>query len=311
MSASRSGAAQPRAGVLGLGNMGLGIATTLAAAGWYVQGHDPDPRARAAARDHGVPVGEVAGLSGEVFVLSLPSAAVVREVTPQLLKDGRARVVIDTTTSDPRTSADMARLCAQAGAHFVDAPVSGGRTGAWSGRLTAFVGGDPAAVEAAAPALDAFTASWSHLGPAGSGNVVKLLNNLLCAANMVAVAEAVDVLAAYGLDIRRSLAALNTGSGRSAVSEGVFAGSILKGETRGGFAVGLMTRDVELGVATARERGAAPAVMTAVAGAWRQALDRLGPSADCNVAPSVFTTATDCLDPENLTSQAQRKEDDR
>ncbi|MFI7444950.1 NAD(P)-dependent oxidoreductase [Nonomuraea indica] len=288
-------------GVVGLGTMGSGIAATLKGAGRDVHGYDPSPAAGRIAQDHGVPCAvEISELACEAYVLSLPSARVVRDVVPELLRTGRARVVVDTTTSDPQTSAEMATLCAESGVHFVDAPVSGGRAGAWSGQLAAFVGGEAAAVDVAAGVLDAFTGRWHHLGPPGAGNVVKLLNNLLCAANIVAVAEAVDVLSAYGLDVRRSVAALNTGSGRSLVSEVVFAESILRGRLEGGFTVGLMTRDVELGLATVRAGGAEPAVLPAVVGSWRGALERLGVSADCNLAPSAFASATDVFEPENL-----------
>ncbi|MEV4094528.1 NAD(P)-dependent oxidoreductase [Streptosporangium saharense] len=304
---ARSGMAGSKSvGVLGLGNMGLGIAITLKAAGWDVSGYDPDLGARRTAGNHGVACADEGLPTSEALVLSLPSAATVRQVIPELLKAGPPRVVIDTTTSDPRTSGEMENLCERAGGHFVDAPVSGGRAGAWSGRLTAFVGGSEVAVEAASAVLTAFTSQWSHLGPVGSGNVVKLLNNMLCAANMASVAEAIDVLSAYGLDVPRSLAALNTGSGRSSVSTTVFEDSILRGELTGGFTVGLMTRDVELGLAAALEGGARPAVLSAAVDSWRGALERLGPAADCNVAPSAFTTATRCLDPAELRREPVR-----
>ncbi|WGX99214.1 NAD(P)-dependent oxidoreductase [Nocardioides sp. L-11A] len=291
---------QRSVGVLGLGTMGSGMAATLHSAGWDVCGYDPAPEARSAAAADGVPVVDsIAALRGSVMVMSLPGADVVERCVPLLLDGRRGLVIIDTTTSHPRTSREMEALCDAADSVFVDAPVSGGRVGAWSGTLTAFVGGRPAAVDAAEPVLASLTSTWRHLGPSGSGNVVKLLNNLLCAANLASVAEAIDVLDANGLDVAAGLDALNDGSGRSAVSQVNYAG-ILRGELVGGFAVGLMARDVRLGLSVAKDSGATPTVLAATEQLWAHALEVLGPQADCNIAPSAFTTATDRLHPRRL-----------
>ncbi len=295
--------------VLGLGNMGLGMAVTLRAAGWVVRGFDPDPAARANAGREGIEVAhEIIALSAPTALLSLPGAAVVEQCVPDLLAGDRRVTVIDTTTSHPRTSQEMQTRCEAVGATFVDAPVSGGRGGAWSGGLTAFVGGRSTAVEMSAAVLGEITAQWSHLGASGSGNVVKLLNNMLCAANLASVAEAIDVLDAYGLDVVEGLAALNLGSGRSAVSQVNFADSILKGQLVGGFAVGLMARDVRLGLEVARAAGADPTLLRSTDEVWARALAVLGAEADCNRAPSAFTTATSCLDPAELTHAAPAPE---
>lgn len=292
--------------VLGLGNMGLGIAVVLRDAGWKVTGFDPSPKAREAADEHRVAhASSMSDLKGAWAVLSLPSASTVEEVVPRLLAASPERIVIDATTSELDTSRRMHELTAVAGGAFVDAPVSGGRAGAWSGTLTSFVGGTQEAVTAAAPLLDVIAPSWTHLGGPGSGNVVKVLNNLLCAANLATVAEAIDVLAAHRLDVPKALHALNTGSGRSAVSQTVFEDGILRGKLSGGFAVGLMSRDVSLGMAVARAAGADPVVLSAVARAWEHALTTLGPAADCNLAPSAFTTATTILDPARLRQSAR------
>ncbi|WP_198545343.1 MULTISPECIES: NAD(P)-dependent oxidoreductase [Amycolatopsis] len=283
-------------GVVGLGNMGLGMAVTLDQAGWRVTGYDLDAAAVAEAGGNGIGcVAQLPELAAEQVVLSLPGAGAVRSVVPELLEGARPRVIVDTTTSDPGTSREMAARCAEAGVAFVDAPVSGGRTGAWSGALTAFAGGTDAAVDSAAAVLSILTKQWSHLGPAGSGNIVKLLNNMLCAVNIASVAEAVDVLAAYGIDLPQAMTALNTGSGRSAVSQVNFEGAILKGELVGGFTVGLMARDVALGIDVATAAGARPSVLSASKQAWDRALAQLGPETDCNLAPSAFTSATDCF----------------
>ncbi|WP_275559460.1 NAD(P)-binding domain-containing protein [Streptomyces sp. 5-6(2022)] len=97
-----------------------------------------------------------------------------------------------TLTSEPATSASLSSLAADQGAAFVDAPVSGGRDGAAEGRLTAFGGATEQALDTARPVLEALTGGqYQHLGGPGpgSGNVVKLLNNVLAAANLVSVVD--------------------------------------------------------------------------------------------------------------------------
>lgn len=108
-----------------------------------------------------------------------------------------------------------------------------------NGTLSAFVGRAADAVASAAPLLQALTGgNWKHIGPAGSGNVVKLLNNVLVAANLVAVAEAMDVAASYGIDLNAAVAAISTATGASTVSQRMFPEQILSEVLDSGFALG-------------------------------------------------------------------------
>ncbi|GAA2330357.1 NAD(P)-binding domain-containing protein [Streptomyces violaceusniger] len=136
-------------------------------------------------------VDDVGHLAGTPYaVLSLPSADVVETTVPVLLSRPGTLAIVDTTTSEPATSASLSSLAADQGAAFVDAPVSGGRDGAAEGRLTAFVGATEQAFDTARPVLEALTGGqYQHLGGPGSGNVVKLLNNVLAAANLVSVVD--------------------------------------------------------------------------------------------------------------------------
>jgi 3-hydroxyisobutyrate dehydrogenase len=291
--------------------MGGAMASTLHRAGWQVSGYDPSPRARSAAEDAGIPTVEhLSELAGIPYaVLSLPSAAVVRETLPILLATPGTVAVLDTTTSEPDTSADMAALAAAHGTSFLDSPVSGGQAGAASGTLSAFVGGTEDALAAAKPLLDTLTGGkYQHLGPIGSGNVVKLLNNVLCATNLAAVGEALDIAAAYGVDPATAAQAVSGASGGSRVSAAMFPDWILSGTLSSGFSLGLMARDVSLALQVARARGAEPALLASTDTAWQRALADLGPTADFVEMPSTVATASDALSLDKLRRGASDRE---
>ncbi|MCU1516806.1 MAG: 6-phosphogluconate dehydrogenase [Pseudarthrobacter sp.] len=284
-----------RIAVIGLGAMGGAMAATLHRAGWDVIGFDPFDGARAAAEEAGIAttpnLEDVAGIP--YAVLSLPAANIVETTVPELLGAPGTVAIVDTTTSEPATSKHMAELAAAQGAAFVDAPVSGGRDGAATGTLSAFVGATDAALAAAEPVLLALTGGkYSHIGGPGSGNVVKLLNNVLAAANLVSVGEALGVAKAYGIDPAKAAASISDASGGSKVSANMYPNWVLSGTHDSGFSLGLMARDAALAVEVAAQIGESPALLAAVAGQWQEALAALGPRADFTeiartVAPAI------------------------
>jgi 3-hydroxyisobutyrate dehydrogenase len=284
-----------RIAVIGLGSMGGAMAATLHNAGWKVTGFDPSETARTAVSDAGIATtASVEDLAGTPYaVLSLPAASVVESTVPQLLASPGTVAIIDTTTSEPATSKQMAELAEAHGAAFVDAPVSGGRDGAATGTLSAFVGATDAALAAAKPVLLALTGGkYNHIGGPGSGNVVKLLNNVLAAANLVSVGEALGVAKAYGIDPAKAAASISEASGGSKVSANMYPNWVLSGTHDSGFSLGLMARDAALAVDVAAQIGENPALLAAVAGQWQEALAALGPRADFTeiartVAPAI------------------------
>jgi 3-hydroxyisobutyrate dehydrogenase len=284
-----------RIAVIGLGSMGGAMAATLHNAGWKVTGFDPSETARTAVSDAGIATtASVEDLAGTPYaVLSLPAASVVESTVPQLLASPGTVAIIDTTTSEPATSKQMAELAEAQGAAFVDAPVSGGRDGASTGTLSAFVGATDAALAAAEPVLLALTGGkYNHIGGPGSGNVVKLLNNVLAAANLVSVGEALGVAKAYGIDPAKAAASISEASGGSKVSANMYPNWVLSGTHDSGFSLGLMARDASLAVDVAAQIGENPALLAAVAGQWQEALAALGARADFTeiartVAPAI------------------------
>jgi 3-hydroxyisobutyrate dehydrogenase len=284
-----------RVAVIGLGAMGGAMAATLHRAGWEVTGFDPSEAARTAAEQAGITTtSTLEDVAGTPYaVLSLPAASIVETTVPQLLAAQGTVAIVDTTTSEPATSKHMAGLAEAQGAAFVDAPVSGGRDGASTGSLSAFVGATEAALAAAEPVLLALTGGkYSHIGGPGSGNVVKLLNNVLAAANLVSVGEALGVAKAYGIDPATAAASISDASGGSKVSANMYPNWVLSGTHDSGFSLGLMARDAALAVDVAAQIGENPPLLAAVANQWQDALAALGPKADFTeiartVAPAV------------------------
>lgn len=265
-------------GVVGLGNMGLGMARSLVRAGFDVLGQDIDGARQTPAEEAGLRfVTDIATLLDQVdaAVFSLPRARDVEAVaTTQgglLTRSDRKVVVIDTSTSDPDTSRRLAARLAAAGHALLDAPVSGGPSGARDGCLTMMVGGEAADFSLAKPIIAALTETAIHVGPSGSGNIAKLVNNLLVAAHLVTTGEAMRLSAAAGLAPEDVLKVVNNATGRSAISELMYPKWILPGTFDSGFSAGLMRKDVGLAIELAAATGSRLPLSEHVGAIWAEA----------------------------------------
>ncbi len=276
-------------GLIGLGNMGLPMAQTLRRKGHGVRGFDLDAKRRAAAADSGV---ALAASPGDVFascpltILSLPSAAAVRAVVEGadgfIGRASRDSIVVDTSTSEPSVTRALARGCAAAGLNMLDAPVSGGASGAAAGSLAMMVGGDAEILAHARPVLAVLASKIVHVGASGAGHVAKLVNNVLVAAHMLTVAEAFRLGKRAGVDLDRLLEAVNGGTGRSAVSEVNLPRWVLSGAFDSGFTMAMMRKDVGLALNLARELGENPKVLALVDVLWQGSVDTLPGGEDFN-----------------------------
>ncbi|MBN8925831.1 MAG: 3-hydroxyisobutyrate dehydrogenase [Rhodospirillales bacterium 69-11] len=264
-------------GVVGLGNMGLGMAGSLVRGGFTVIGHDLSADRRAAAAEAGCGVRDsLAAVMAEAdaLVFSLPTARDVEMVATTgglLARRDRRVVAIDTSTSDPGTSRRLAGILAEAGHGLLDAPVSGGPAGAAAGTLTMMVGGDAADLERVRPVLAAMAAKVVHVGPSGAGNVAKLVNNLLVAAHLITAQEALRLSEAAGLPAQAALGVINAATGRSAATEVSVPRWVMPGTFDSGFSAGLMRKDVRLALEMAAEAGTALPLSALVAQLWREA----------------------------------------
>lgn len=278
----------PRIGVIGLGAMGLGMATTLAARGFQVAGFDLSAARRDAAAAAGIrPAATVAdafeGASHLVF--SLPTAADVSSVLePHVDRlgggTGSRVIVIDTSTSEPDVSRALSAKLDAAGHGFLDAPVSGGPAGAASGKLTMMIGGADGDLALARPVIEAMAAKILHVGPSGAGNVAKLVNNLLVAAHMLTTGEGLRLAAAAGVEPEAVLRAVNAASGKSFLSEVHFPTWIMSERFDSGFSMGLMRKDVRLAGEMADGFGVEMPLSHSVRAIWRESASRLADTAD-------------------------------
>lgn len=279
---------KPTVGVIGLGAMGSGMANTLASKGFHTLGFDLAAERREAARAGGVePMADLPALfaASDIVVASLPTGrdvAAVIEGADGFLRHGRPKAIfVDTSTSEPATSRRLSALCGER-LGFLDAPVSGGPAGAKAGTLTFMVGGEKAVFEQAQPALAAMGAKILHVGPSGAGNVAKLVNNLLVAAHLLTVSEAVKLSEAAGVPAADVLAVVNAASGRSAVSEVNYPRWVLPETFDSGFTMGLMRKDVRLAKALGLEVKALGPVSALVAELWAASAERFDDREDFN-----------------------------
>ena len=215
-------------GVAGLGVMGSAIARRLLRGDRTVRVYDIQPQAVARlARDGAATARSAAqlGASG-VVILSLNTADIVERVAfgpdgvLSTAPDGV--LVIDMSSIDPGRTREFAERAGKLGAGWVDAPLSGGAPGAERGELTLMLGGEEEHVERALPVLGALASRLTHLGPAGSGQLVKLVNQVLVGCGFAALAEAAAVVRAAGLPAGKVLGALCGGRADSALLQEFF-----------------------------------------------------------------------------------------
>jgi len=254
--------------------MGLPMAGHLVAAG-----HDVTVASRSrgpiesavskGARDGGSPRG-VAEAS-EVVILCVPNSPEVAEVVEGMLPVlGAAHTVVDCSTIDPDVERAQHERVGATGARYLDAPLSGGTAGAQKGTLTLMVGGDAAVLEATTPALGPFAGLIVHVGGPGMGQVVKLCNNLIYAAQMTATAEATAMAVTSGVDMAKLLEVLTHATGDCVAVRtrlpvpGVIPDSPASNEWKPGFMTDLMAKDLDLAMAYAAKCGV-PVSTTAAA----------------------------------------------
>jgi 3-hydroxyisobutyrate dehydrogenase len=236
--------------MVGLGQMGSGIARNLDRAGLLVGAFDAAPGAFAAAGlSEGVIDAPVAQLMemAEIMIFAVPTTAAIRDAI------GRARgrpgqVIVDLTTSDPGESAAYAAIRAAAGQTYLDAAMTGGAAGADAGTLTLMIGGELAVFEKARPAMSAFAGEMFHLGPVGAGHAMKLIHNMILHSMFLATCEGVTVAERAGIDAATAIAVLNAGNARSFISEVRFPRDILSGTMQARSTVSNLEKDLGLAV---------------------------------------------------------------
>jgi 3-hydroxyisobutyrate dehydrogenase len=246
---------RPRVCVVGLGNLGGGVARRLVDAGYAPLGYDAAPRVRQSAADAGVAVRATlpdAVGDADVVLTSLPDGAAVREVW--LGPDGlvaQARpgtFLVELSTIGPDTMREVAGPAERAGLRAVDAPVSGGPVEAANGALVIILGGAPADIEELGPLWRDLGQSVHVAGPVGAAKTVKLVNNLITNATVLVSAEAFHLGVAAGLAPEHLFALLSEmGGGKSHHFQKRFPWA-LDDDFRARFSIDLADKDFRLGL---------------------------------------------------------------
>ncbi|MBU3594718.1 3-hydroxyisobutyrate dehydrogenase [Polynucleobacter sp. 71A-WALBACH] len=246
---------------LGLGNMGLPMALNLIKAGHQVQGFDlAQTQLDAFKAACGIPAQSAseAAIDAEVIISMLPASRHVEALylgDSGLLATANPRaLLIDCSTISPKVSQAVAAAAKAKGFAMIDAPVSGGTAGAQAGTLTFMVGGEAHDVERARPLLEKMGKNIFHAGASGSGQTVKVCNNMLLGIQMLGTSEALRLGIANGMDPKVLSDIMTKSSGRNWVLElynpcpGVMENVPSSKGYVGGFGVDLMLKD--LGLAT-------------------------------------------------------------
>lgn len=246
---------------IGLGIMGLPMAKNLVNAGFTVTGYNRSQKAiDALAAAGGKGAGSVAEAvqDADVVITMVPDSPDVEAVVSG--KDGvfanakAGALWIDNSSIRPDVSVRLAADARAAGLRPLDAPVSGGEAGAIDGVLSIMVGGEQTDFDAAAAVLDAVGKTIVLVGPSGSGQTVKAANQLIVAANIQALSEAVVFLEAYGVDTDSAIKVLGGGLAGSAVLNQK-AQKILDRDFAPGFRLALHNKDMGIVTSAAREAG--------------------------------------------------------
>ena len=290
-------------GFLGLGRMGAPMAANLLKVGHRLLVHDLSADAVAELVAKGAEAaGSTAALGEqcEIVFTSLPTPAIVRDAVlgaEGIASKGRPAVICDLSTSGPQLATELAAALEPLGIASLDAPVSGGIGGAVAGTISIMVGGPDAAFARVKPLLEAI-GKPTHMGETpGSGQTMKLVNNLLGAVAIGVTAEGMAFGIKAGLDPARMIDVLNVSTGMNSATRDKWPRSVLPRTFDFGFAAALSLKDTRLLLDEAKAAGVPLPLGEIVAGYLERTLEREGPLADFTAIAKVVEEAAG-LDPE-------------
>ncbi|HEY0703512.1 MAG TPA: NAD(P)-dependent oxidoreductase [Candidatus Acidoferrales bacterium] len=252
---------KPNVGLIGLGLMGAPMGLNLLKAGfpltvWNRTASRAEPLVKQGAKLASNPKEVAAQADVLITIVSDPPA-----LESVLWGDGKALeglrrggIYIDSSTVSPDLERRVAADCTARGVDFLDAPVTGGTWGAEKGELVFMIGGEAGVLKRAQPVLDALGKKFFLLGPNGAGQSVKLGMNLILAMQVDALAEALALVTAAGVEGQRLVEVLQSSMGRAALLD-IKAPLMLKKEYESSFPLRLMQKDLRLALELAREKG--------------------------------------------------------
>jgi 3-hydroxyisobutyrate dehydrogenase len=283
---------------LGLGVMGYPMAGHLSKAGYAVAVYNRTvAKAERWVAEHGGRWAQTpaqAAADAEIVFACVGDDPDVREVATGEggafagMQDGA--VFVDHTTASAALARELAADARERGLHFMDAPVSGGQAGAENGTLTVMVGGEQDVFERISPAINCYARAVTLLGPAGSGQLTKMVNQITIAGLIQSLAEALNFSERAGLDTRKVLQVISKGAAQSWQMEN--RGETMIGdEFEFGFAVDWMRKDMRICLEEARRVGARVPVAALVDQFYAQVQERGGGRWDTSSLMRLLTRA--------------------
>jgi len=269
---------KPTVAFLGLGTMGSGMANRLLSAGFPLTVYNRNaekakPLVAAGAKLAATP--RAAATGADLVLTMVADDAAARSVwlgeNGALAGAKRGAVLLECSTVSPDWIAELAAAAAKSGHVLLDAPVTGTKPHAAAGELTFLVGGDAAALEKARPALAVMSKSILHLGPNGSGALLKLVNNFLCGVQAVSFAEALAFIENAGLDRAQALEFLLQGTPGSPLVK-TMAARVTARDYTPNFAMRLMAKDLAYSVAAGKKLSVNLATVATAHAALQQAI---------------------------------------
>ncbi len=260
-------------GFLGLGQMGAAIAERLQAAGARLHVFDPNPVAVAPFVLRGaVDAASAAAVAASVPIVfaCLPNGAVSERVAAEVAESPTLRIYVEMSTIGSPTMLRIAQTLRERGITLVDCPISGGPKGARAGTLTVITAGSRDALDTIRPWLDAIGKNVFEVGERpGHAQLMKLVNNLINAANMAAAFEALVLGTKGGLDPDQMVNVINVSTGRNSATQDKVPKAVLPGSFDYGAKLTTMVKDVVLGLKEAEAFGVPMWVHETVGQLWR------------------------------------------
>ncbi|WP_439633727.1 NAD(P)-dependent oxidoreductase [Glycocaulis sp.] len=248
------------AAFLGLGVMGFPMAGHLKAAGHEVRvWNRTAAKAKAWADQHAGTASsspEEAADGADIVFMCLGDDPDVRAIALPLLEHMKpGSVLVDHTTASAQLARELHAAAAARGIGFVDAPVSGGQAGAENGQLSIMCGGEADAFAKAEPVMQAYAKAIVHAGPAGAGQLTKMVNQICIAGLVQGLSEGIHFAQAAGLDVETVISAVSKGAAQSWQMENRWQ-TMDQGKFDFGFAIQWMRKDLRIALEEARANGA-------------------------------------------------------
>jgi 3-hydroxyisobutyrate dehydrogenase-like beta-hydroxyacid dehydrogenase len=272
----------PAVGWIGLGRIGTPMAQRVAAAGlplavWSRRPRESWPALSWDATAAADP--ESLARSCDLVATIVGGPADVSELHRRMIPHARpGTVFVEMTTAAPDNATESGALARRAGVHVLDAPVTGGVAGAQRGTLTAFAGGDTAALERARPLLDAFCSRVVHCGDHGTGYRMKLVNQTMIAGVLLGLAAGASLARAGGIDAAAVKSALGTGTASGVLFDSYVERMVVQGGAAT-FTLAMLRKDLALARAESASRNASTALADFAIGQVDAAIARHGPEA--------------------------------